>query len=41
VWVLPNPSGLNAHYTPATLGEAFAALHRAVEAGGGTGFPTS
>jgi TDG/mug DNA glycosylase family protein len=30
VWVLPNPSGLNAHYTPAALGEAFAALHRAV-----------
>jgi double-stranded uracil-DNA glycosylase len=30
VWVLPNPSGLNAHYTPATLGEAFAALRRAV-----------
>jgi TDG/mug DNA glycosylase family protein len=35
VWVLPNPSGLNAHYTPATLGEAFAALRRAVEAGSG------
>ncbi|HEY2225692.1 G/U mismatch-specific DNA glycosylase [Actinomycetospora sp.] len=31
IWVLPNPSGLNAHYTPAALGEAFAALHRAVE----------
>ena len=31
VWVLPNPSGLNAHYTPATLGEAFATL-----AGAGT-----
>ncbi|WP_312030063.1 G/U mismatch-specific DNA glycosylase [Actinomycetospora sp. TBRC 11914] len=30
VWVLPNPSGLNAHYTPASLGEAFAALRRAV-----------
>jgi TDG/mug DNA glycosylase family protein len=30
IWVLPNPSGLNAHYTPATLGVAFAALHRAV-----------
>ena len=41
VWVLPNPSGLNAHYTPATLGGAFAALRRAVEADGGTGFPTS
>lgn len=30
VWVLPNPSGLNAHYTPAALGEAFAALRRSV-----------
>jgi TDG/mug DNA glycosylase family protein len=30
VWVLPNPSGLNAHYTPAALGEEFAALWRAV-----------
>ena len=30
IWVLPNPSGLNAHYTPATLGEAFARLHDAV-----------
>jgi double-stranded uracil-DNA glycosylase len=26
VWVLPNPSGLNAHYTPATLAEEFARL---------------
>lgn len=26
VWVLPNPSGLNAHYTPATLGELFTEL---------------
>jgi double-stranded uracil-DNA glycosylase len=41
VWVLPNPSGLNAHYTPTTLGEAFAALRRTVETDGGTGFPTS
>jgi TDG/mug DNA glycosylase family protein len=31
VWVLPNPSGLNAHYTPAALGEEFAALRRAVD----------
>ncbi|MDT7745946.1 MAG: double-stranded uracil-DNA glycosylase [Actinomycetota bacterium] len=31
VWVLPNPSGLNAHYTPATLGEAFAGLHAAAQ----------
>jgi len=26
VWVLPNPSGLNAHYTVDTLADAFAAL---------------
>ena len=31
IWVLPNPSGLNAHYTPATLAEAFARLHAAAE----------
>ncbi|WP_308042529.1 G/U mismatch-specific DNA glycosylase [Micromonospora sp. PLK6-60] len=32
VWVLPNPSGLNAHFTPETLGAAFAELHAAVRA---------
>lgn len=26
LWVLPNPSGLNAHFTPLTLGLAFAEL---------------
>lgn len=26
LWVLPNPSGLNAHFTPITLGAAFAEL---------------
>jgi TDG/mug DNA glycosylase family protein len=26
VWVLPNPSGLNAHYTPLALAEQFAQL---------------
>lgn len=31
VWVLPNPSGLNAHYTPAALGRLFAELRAAVE----------
>ncbi len=31
VWVLPNPSGLNAHFTPPRLAEAFAELRRAVE----------
>src|SRR5262249_24294320 len=29
VWVLPNPSGLNAHFRPAELGELFAELRRA------------
>jgi TDG/mug DNA glycosylase family protein len=31
-WVLPNPSGLNAHYQLPALGEVFADLRRAVEA---------
>jgi TDG/mug DNA glycosylase family protein len=29
-WVLPNPSGLNAHYRPAELAAAFVELRRAV-----------
>jgi TDG/mug DNA glycosylase family protein len=29
VWVLPNPSGLNAHWTPATLAEEFGRLREA------------
>jgi TDG/mug DNA glycosylase family protein len=29
VWVLPNPSGLNAHYTPAKLAEEFEMLRAA------------
>jgi len=29
-WVLPNPSGLNAHYQLPDLAEAFAALHRSL-----------
>nr|WP_232521541.1 G/U mismatch-specific DNA glycosylase [Micromonospora phaseoli] len=29
LWVLPNPSGLNAHFTPQTLGTAFAELREA------------
>ncbi|SCF01562.1 G/U mismatch-specific uracil-DNA glycosylase [Micromonospora coriariae] len=29
LWVLPNPSGLNAHFTPETLGAAFAELRLA------------
>lgn len=32
LWVLPNPSGLNAHYTPANLAEKFAELRGAVDA---------
>ena len=30
LWVLPNPSGLNAHHRPADFGRAFAALRRRV-----------
>jgi TDG/mug DNA glycosylase family protein len=29
IWVLPNPSGLNAHYTPDSLAAAFAELRQA------------
>jgi len=29
VWVLPNPSGINAHHQPATLTKLFGELHRA------------
>ncbi|GIK72045.1 MAG: mismatch-specific DNA-glycosylase [Chloroflexota bacterium] len=31
VWVLPNPSGLNAHYTPTALAEVFADFRRQLE----------
>jgi TDG/mug DNA glycosylase family protein len=31
VWVLPNPSGLNAHYTPADLARVFGELRAEVE----------
>ena len=31
VWVLPSPSGLNAHYQPSALGRMFAELRAAVE----------
>lgn len=34
VWVLPNPSGLNAHYQRLALGEAFSELWRAVHGNG-------
>jgi double-stranded uracil-DNA glycosylase len=33
-WLLPNPSGLNAHYRPPELAAAFAALRAAATAGG-------
>lgn len=32
LWVLPNPSGLNAHYTPAALAGIFREFRLAVEA---------
>ena len=32
IWVLPNPSGLNAHYTPTALAAKFRELHEAVNA---------
>jgi double-stranded uracil-DNA glycosylase len=37
VWVLPNPSGLNAHYTPTALADEFARLREAagIRRGGG------
>lgn len=31
IWVLPNPSGLNAHWTAATMAEEFARLREAAE----------
>jgi TDG/mug DNA glycosylase family protein len=31
VWVLPNPSGLNAHYSAAGLADAFAELRSAID----------
>ncbi len=34
-WLLPNPSGLNAHYRPAELAAAFAELRVAATAGAG------
>ena len=37
VWVLPNPSGLNAHYQLPELTAAYAALRRAAQSSSGTG----
>jgi TDG/mug DNA glycosylase family protein len=31
LWVLPNPSGLNAHYTPADLARVFTELRAAIQ----------
>jgi TDG/mug DNA glycosylase family protein len=31
LWVLPNPSGLNAHYTPADLARVFGEFRRTIE----------
>ena len=30
LWVLPNPSGLNAHFTPKALGELFRQMNQAI-----------
>jgi TDG/mug DNA glycosylase family protein len=37
LWVLPNPSGLNAHWTPAALAEELARLREAAVAGQASG----
>jgi double-stranded uracil-DNA glycosylase len=34
VWVLPNPSGLNAHFTPPALAQIFSEMRRQVTGGG-------
>jgi double-stranded uracil-DNA glycosylase len=39
VWVLPNPSGLNAHYPPTRLAVLFAELRAAINDERGTGWP--
>jgi TDG/mug DNA glycosylase family protein len=33
IWLLPSPSGLNAHHTPADLARLFGELKQAVELG--------
>jgi TDG/mug DNA glycosylase family protein len=37
VWVLPNPSGLNAHWTAQTMAEEFARLREAARSAGDSG----
>lgn len=34
VWILPNPSGLNAHFTPRRLAELFGEMRLAIDRGG-------
>ena len=41
VWVLPNPSGLNAHYQLPALTAAYAALHEAQSSSGSSSAPSS
>jgi double-stranded uracil-DNA glycosylase len=36
LWLLPNPSGLNAHHQPSTLAAYFSELHRAATSAGRT-----
>lgn len=39
LWLLPNPSGLNAHYPPRELARLFRELREAVESSDGDGLP--
>ncbi|KIF73347.1 DNA glycosylase [Streptomyces sp. 150FB] len=39
IWALPNPSGLNAHWTVGTMAEEFGRLRVAAEAGGADEVP--
>ncbi|MFG3367363.1 G/U mismatch-specific DNA glycosylase [Streptomyces sp. NPDC090032] len=39
VWALPNPSGLNAHWTAATMAEEYGRLRAAASEDDGAGFP--
>lgn len=39
VWALPNPSGLNAHWTPAAMAEEFARLREAADRDTGSSVP--
>lgn len=39
VWALPNPSGLNAHWTAATMAEEYGRLRAAASEDDGPGLP--